>query len=112
MRKLVIIILILILFSITALAELSDGAKSDIEILKAKYANEEVESIEELIKKLKFKVYTLSAVGDMLFYDDTSINAPIIELIEIPFDMSIQLKGWEVWINSKCYYILLVEKED
>jgi hypothetical protein len=116
MKKLIVIISILMLFSITAFAELSDGAKANIEILKAKYINEEVEDIEKLIKKLKYKLYTLTGsvieFDDTRFYDGISINIPVIEVVDISLNVLMQLKGWEIWINDKCYYVLLVEKGD
>lgn len=116
MKKSIVIILILILFSITVFAELSDEAKANIEILKAKYINEEVEDIEKLIRKLKFKLYTLTSsvieFDDTKFYDGISINIPVIEVVDIPSNVLMQLKGWAIWINNKCYYVLLVEKGD
>jgi hypothetical protein len=104
------------LFSITVFAELSDDAKANIESLKSKYIAEEVEDIEELIKKLKYKLYTLTGsvieFDDTKFYDGISINIPVIEVVDIPFNVLMQIKGWAIWINDKCYYVLLIEKED
>lgn len=116
MKKLIIIIMILMLTSVIAFAELNDEAKSNIETLREKYINEEVEDIEKLIKKLKYKLYTLTGSAiefdDTRFYSGISINIPVIEVVDISLDVLVQIKGWEIWINDKCYYVLLLEKED
>ncbi len=106
MKKLIIIIIILMLTSIMAFAELSNEAKSNIETLRAKYHNEEVESIEELIEKLKIKLYTLSTpidFDDTGYCDGITINIPIIEVVDVSLNALIQVKGWEIWINDNCY---------
>lgn len=114
MKKLIIIIIILLLSSIMSFAELSNEAKSNIETLRERYINEEIESIEELIERLKSKQYALFAIDtdDRIFYDGITINIPIVEVVDIPINVLMQLKGWEIWINDKRYYVLLVEKED
>jgi len=112
MKKLIVVIIILLLASIIVFAELNDEAKSDIEKLKEKHCEETRESIEMLVEKLKDKYYLACVSDDVSFPPGISINFPDIKVVDISLNVLMQVKGWEIWINDKCYYVLLVEKED
>ena len=91
MKKLIIITLILILTSITSFAELSEGTKV-------------------LVEELRIKHYGIST--STLFYTgDSSITwKPIvIELIDFEIN-GMKFKGWEILVNDKPYYVVLLEK--
>lgn len=65
----------------------------------------------ELVDDLRYKHYSYGT----LYCPDTSIiswEPTPIELVDIPLNVLMQVKGWEVLINDECYYILLVEKEE
>jgi len=92
MKKLLIVIIILLILSSSVFAKLSD------------------ETLEE-IEELRMKHY---GIGSLICVDDGCIITweppPPIEIVDFEIEDK-QLKvGWEVYINDKCYYILLVEK--
>lgn len=111
MKKLIIIIVILMLSSIVAFAELSDESKVDIELLRTKHSETEID-VEAEIEALRSKHY---GTGSLICIDDQYIITweppPPIELVDIEIK-GMKFKGWEIWINDKPYYVVLLEKED
>jgi len=93
MKKLIIIIVIVLLTSIIAFAELSEETL-------------------QIVEDLRMKHY---GIGRLICIDDQYVITweppPPIELIDIEIK-GMKFKGWEIWINNKCYYVLLLEKED
>jgi len=65
---------------------------------------------QELVEDLRNKHYGLST----LYCSEDSIltwQSTPVELVDVPLNVLMQVKGWEVIINNVSYYILLVEKE-
>jgi len=65
----------------------------------------------ELVKDLRWKHYGYGT----LYCPDTNVirwEPTPIELVDIPLNVLMQLKGWEVLVNDECYYVLLVKKEE
>lgn len=69
----------------------------------------------EIVEDLRMKHYGYNKYGGTLICTDdnfiTWTPSPPIELIEIEIN-GMQFKGWEIWINGKPYYVVLLEKED
>ena len=107
MKKLVPILIIIMYLMVGSILILTSSL-----VVSAKLSDETLEIVEDL--RMKHYGYNKYG-GTFICTDDNLITwkpAPPIELVDIDINVLMQLKGWEVWINDKCYYILLVEKED
>ena len=75
--------------------------------LDAKLSDETQELVEDLRNKhYGFSTLYCSADNSILTWQSTPV-----ELVDVPLNVLIPVKGWEVFINNVSYYILLVEKE-
>ena len=69
----------------------------------------------EIVEDLRMKHYGYNKYGGTFIRTDDNLirwePPPPIELIDIEIK-GVKFKGWEIWINDKSYYVVLLEKED
>jgi len=103
MKKLIPILIIIMYLMVGSILILTSSL-----VVSAKLSDETLEIIEDLRMK-HYGIGSLIRVADS--YIMTWEPPPPIELIDIEIK-GMKFKGWEIWINDKCYYVLLIEKEE